>query len=77
MPDPGFIDGRQTVGSNARVTAGAQTLAASLWSGGSDEQYHFLLYLCGHVVEIVQAVTDRFDLEATIAAAAARGERRP
>jgi hypothetical protein len=60
-PEPSFIDGRRAVGSNARVTAGATALASELWSGGSDEQYHFLLYLCDHAVEIVQAATDRYD----------------
>lgn len=61
-PDPGFVDGQRTVGSNARVTAAARALASELWRGGSDEQYHFLLYLCGHAAEVVQTATDCFDL---------------
>lgn len=59
--DPGFIDGRRTVGDDARVTAASASLASALWRGGSDEQYHFLLYLCGYAAGVVQDATDRYD----------------
>lgn len=61
VPDPGLVDGQRGVGSDPRVTAGARALASGLWRGGSDEQYHFLLYLCGHAAEVVQDATDRYD----------------
>jgi integrase len=62
-PDPGLVGGQRTVGTDPRITAGAQALADELWREGSDEQYHFLLYLCGHAAAVVQAATDRYDGE--------------
>jgi len=58
---PGFIGGQRAVGSDPRVTAAAHALAAEFWRGGSDEQYHFLLYLCGYAARVVQGATDQYD----------------
>lgn len=58
-PDPGLVEGQRTVGTDQRVHAGARVLAAGLWRGGSDEQYHFLLYLCGWAAATVLEAVDR------------------
>jgi hypothetical protein len=50
--------GNRTVGDDDRVTHAARALAAEYWHGGPDEQYHFLLWMCGQVARTVLDADD-------------------
>jgi hypothetical protein len=59
---PAFdANGLRIVSRDLRLNAAAQALANDLWRGGSDEQYHFLLYICGRAAATVLAAADRHD----------------
>ena len=58
IPNSGLTGGQRTVGDDDRVTHAARALAAEMWRGGGDEQYHFLLWLCGRAARTVLDADD-------------------